>query len=94
MKTYTLTDLKEIYDINFKEIEDKIQSSKAKTALLQFPDGLKVYSTAVSNYLQEKFPRITFTIWLGSCFGACDIPPVENKVDLIIQVGHSEWKSQ
>ena len=32
-------------------------------------------------------------IWLGSCFGGCDIPVEVDKlgVDLIIQFGHSDW---
>ena len=92
MKTYTLQDFEENYEINLKEIEQKIKKSKAKTILLQFPDGLKPYATSVENYFKEKFPKIIFTIWLGSCFGACDVPPVENKVDLVIQFGHSAWK--
>jgi len=92
MKTYTLKDLEEIYNINFKEIENKIKKSKAKTILLQFPDGLKVYSLAVKDFLQNKFPKTIFTIWLGSCFGACDVPQVEGKADLVMQFGHSAWK--
>lgn len=94
MKTYTLSDFEEIYDINLKEIENKIKSSKARLVLLQFPDGLKIYSTAVLSYLKEKFPKAIFIIWLGSCFGACDIPSVKGKVDLVIQFGHSAWKNQ
>jgi 2-(3-amino-3-carboxypropyl)histidine synthase len=92
MKKYTLSDLKEQYDIDLNAIEKKIKKSKAKTVVLQFPDGLKPYSLAVKDYLQNKFPKITFTIWLGSCFGACDVPPVEGKADLVIQFGHSAWK--
>jgi diphthamide biosynthesis enzyme Dph1/Dph2-like protein len=32
-------------------------------------------------------------IWLGSCFGACDVPLELEKlnVDLLVQFGHSEW---
>jgi 2-(3-amino-3-carboxypropyl)histidine synthase len=89
----TLQEFKENYDINLDAIEQKIKSSKARVVLLQFPDGLKPYSLAVKDYLQEKFPKLTFAIWLGSCFGACDVPPVEGKVDLVIQFGHSEWKT-
>jgi 2-(3-amino-3-carboxypropyl)histidine synthase len=88
----TLQEFKENYDINLEQAEQKIKSSKARTILLQFPDGLKQYSLAVADYFKDKFPKITFAIWLASCFGACDVPPVENKVDLVIQFGHSAWK--
>ena len=89
----TIQDFLENYDINLKAIEIKIKSSKAKTVLLQFPDGLKIYSTSILEYLQKEFPKVIFTIWLGSCFGACDIPPAQGKVDLVIQFGHSAWKN-
>lgn len=89
----TLQDLKENYEIDLKKVEKKIASANPKIVLLQFPDGLKPYSLAIKKYLQEKFPKVIFTIWLGSCFGACDIPPVEGKVDLVIQFGHGKWKN-
>jgi len=60
--------------------------------LLQFPDGLKPYATAVVDYLEEK-TSAEFLIWFGSCFGACDTPigleNIKPKIDLIIQFGHS-----
>lgn len=89
---HSLQEFQENYDIDLNAIEKKIKKSKAKTVVLQFPDGLKPYSLAVENYFKDKFPKITFAIWLASCFGACDVPPVENKVDLVIQFGHSAWK--
>lgn len=94
-----INDLLENYDIDLEKIQQEIQTSKAKTVLLQFPDGLKPYAAAVVDYLEEKFPKIQLMIWLGSCFGACDIPPVESKhirpkIDLIIQFGHSAWKTE
>ena len=93
---YSINDLLENYDISLDEIEKEIKSSKAKTVLLQFPDGLKPYATAVTGFLQSKFPKTQFMIWLGSCFGACDVPQVSHlkpKIDLIIQFGHSKWKT-
>jgi len=66
---------------------------KSKIVLLQFPDGLKPYATAVVDYL-EKETNACFLIWFGSCYGACDTPilgkDVEKKIDLIIQFGHSK----
>jgi len=92
MKKYTIEDLQKLYDIDFEAIEEKIKSKNPKVVLLQFPDGLKQYSLAVKNRLEKKFPKIIFMIWLGSCFGACDVPHLEGEADLIIQFGHSEWK--
>jgi len=91
---HSLQDFQENYETDFPAIEQKIMNSRAKTVILQFPDGLKPYATAVAEYFKEKFPKTLFTIWLGSCFGACDIPQVEGKADLVIQFGHSAWKNQ
>ena len=88
----TINDLMEIYDIQFDKIEKEIKKSKAKNILLQFPNGLKPYSTTIVDYLEKKFPKINFIIWLGSCFGACDVPAVKHikDIDLIVQFGHSK----
>jgi len=47
----------------------------------------------VSEYVSEKSGADCF-IWIGSCFGACDLPiEAENLgVDLVVQFGHSKWK--
>ncbi|MCK4553067.1 hypothetical protein KAT80_02595 [Candidatus Pacearchaeota archaeon] len=75
------------YDLELEKVISKIKSEKAKLVLLQFPDGLKPYATAVVDYLEEKLapkgvpPDMQdgifggkFLIWLGDCFGACDTP--------------------
>ena len=66
----------------------------AKIVLLQFPDGLKPYATAVVDYLEEQIEKVEFVIWMGSCYGACDTPvltkELENKIDLVIQFGHND----
>lgn len=76
------------YDLEIPKIIEKIKASKAETVLLQFPDGLKSEATKVAKKL-EKYAKIY--IWLGSNFGACDIPSA--KVDLIINFGHSRLES-
>ena len=93
------------YDLELEKVVLEIKNKKAKLVLLQFPDGLKPYATAVVDYLEEKlahkgvppdmqdgiFGGITFLIWLGDCFGACDTPNLgDTKVDLVVQFGHSE----
>lgn len=81
----TIEELEKIYDLELDRIISGINNlpsrcgakvtrkKKAKLVLLQFPDGLKVYATAVVDYLEEKV-NARFLIWFGSCFGACDTP--------------------
>jgi len=90
----TIQELKEKYDLELERIVDEVKNNKAKLVLLQFPDGLKPYATAVVDFLKEK-TGAEFLIWFGSCFGACDIPVgLENmKIDLVIQFGHNKIMS-
>ncbi len=90
MRTKTINDLETEYDLELEKVVSKIKTSKAKLVLLQFPDGLKPYATAVVDYLESK-TEAGFLIWLGDCFGACDTPVLGDiKVDLVVQFGHSE----
>jgi len=89
----TIQELEEEYDLELPKIIREIRKEKAKKVLLQFPDGLKPYATTIVDYLEEKIPKVEFFIWSGSCFGACDLPPVNEKdFDLIVQFGHSKWE--
>lgn len=63
---------------------------KAKTVLIQLPDGLKPKAMEISDYL-EKHTKANIIIWAGSCFGSCDLPPDIKDVDLCISFGHSIW---
>lgn len=93
MKEKTIEEAREKYDLEFEKIISEIKKTKAKLVLLQFPDGLKPYATAVVDYLRDK-TKAEFLIWLGSCYGACDTPvgleKLKPKIDLTIQFGHSE----
>jgi 2-(3-amino-3-carboxypropyl)histidine synthase len=93
MPEKTIKELQEKYDLELNKIISEIKKTKAKLVLLQFPDGLKPYATAVVDYL-EKETHTEFLIWLGSCFGACDTPTevekLKPKIDLVIQFGHNE----
>ncbi len=91
----TIEELEKNYDLQLGKIVKKIKSKKAKLVLLQFPDGVKQYATAVVDYLEEKTNEdVEFLIWFGSCFGACDVPilgkELEKKIDLVVQFGHNE----
>lgn len=95
----TIKELEEKYDFELARVVFEINNlkvtrkKKAKLVLLQFPDGLKPYATAIVNFLEEK-TKAGFLIWMGSCFGACDTPllgkDLEKQIDLVIQFGHSE----
>ena len=93
MNEKTIKELQENYDLELDKVISEIKKTKAKLVLLQFPDGLKQYATAVVDYLKNK-TSAEFLIWLGSCFGACDTPvgieKLKPKIDLTIQFGHNE----
>ena len=86
---YTLDNLEKIYELELERVVDEIKSSKAKSVLLQLPDGLKPWGPVLSDYLEEK-TSVKISIWLGACFGACDLP--DSDADLVIQFGHAPWK--
>jgi len=93
MESKSIKELEEKYNLELEKVVSEIKKSKAKTVLLQFPEGLKPYSTAVVDYLEQK-TNAEFLIWLESCFGACDTPNglenIKPKIDLVIQFGHNE----
>lgn len=89
-KERTLKNLEEEYSLDLDKAVEEIKKQKAKLVLIQFPDGLKQYATAVVDYLTDK-TESEFLIYLGSCFGACDYPVGMDKlgIDLMIQFGHN-----
>lgn len=90
-----ISDIQERYELELERVVAEVKKAKAKLVLLQFPDGLKPYATAVVDYLDNKFKgKVEFLIWLESCYGACDTPTgldrLKPKIDLVVQFGHSE----
>jgi len=104
----TINELSKEYDLELEKVVSEIKSlsKKESLVLLQFPDGLKPYATAVVDYLTQEINSctesskrgrhkektdVTFLIWFGDCFGACDMPNLGDvKVDLVVQFGHNE----
>jgi len=86
---YSLNNLEKIYDLELVRIVADIKKSGAKSVLLQLPDGLKPWGPVLCDYLEDK-TSANISIWLGACFGACDLP--DSDVDLVIQFGHAPWK--
>ncbi|MBN2112306.1 diphthamide synthesis protein [Candidatus Woesearchaeota archaeon] len=81
------------YDLELGKAADEIRRQKPKLVCIQLPDGLKPEAGRIKNELEEKTGS-KIIIWLGSCFGACDVPLQVKALgaDLIIQFGHSPWK--
>ncbi len=81
------------YNLELERAVKEIKKAKARTVCVQLPDGLKPVADDIVNYL-EKNTDAEVSIWLDSCFGACDVPQLD--VDLLIQWGHTEfpWKKQ
>jgi len=86
---YTIANLEKDYELELEGIISEIKKSGAKTVLLQLPDGLKPWGPVLSDYLGEE-TSTRISIWLGACFGACDLP--DSDADLVIQFGHAPWK--
>lgn len=74
------------YELELERAVKEIRKRKAKTVCIQLPDGLKPKATEIAEFL-ERNTKAKVRIWVGSCFGACDIPNIE--ADLLIQWGHS-----
>jgi 2-(3-amino-3-carboxypropyl)histidine synthase len=93
MNKRTIEELERKYSLELEKIIFEIKKNKAKLVLLQFPDGLKQYATAVVDFLEKK-TKAEFLIWFGSCYGACDTPEgierIKPKIDLTIQFGHND----
>lgn len=87
----TISEIEKLYNLELLKIVKTIKKNKAKTILLQFPDGMKPYSIVICEELERMMPNIEFSIWLGTCYGACDVPSVKD-IDLVVQFGHSAWR--
>ena len=68
----------------------RIKKVDAKLVCIQLPDGMKPYAKKIENEIREK-TNSRVLIWLGSNFGACDIPLglPQMGVDLLISWGHN-----
>ncbi len=82
------------YNLELDRAVKQIKAQNAKLVCVQLPDGLKPEAGQITEALESETGAKVVT-WLGSCFGACDIPLYVDAlgVDLLIQFGHSEWKT-
>ncbi|MCS7134721.1 MAG: diphthamide synthesis protein [Candidatus Pacearchaeota archaeon] len=80
------------YNLELEKITKRIKKEKARLVCLQFPEALKPIATEVADFI-EKRTKAKCVIWIGSCFGACDLPhldKVKPKIDLLIHFGHKQ----
>ncbi len=81
------------YDLELNHAITKIKDSNAKLVCIQLADGLKPEAQTIQAAIKKE-TGANVLIWLGSCYGGCDVPHQVRDlgVDLLIQWGHSEWK--
>lgn len=79
-----------LYKIELEKAIEKIKQTNAKTVCIQLPDGMKPYAQDIERELSKSAKVL---IWLGSNFGACDIPLGLDRlgVDLLISWGHNRF---
>jgi 2-(3-amino-3-carboxypropyl)histidine synthase len=82
------------YALELEKVAANIQKQKARLVCIQLPEGLRPKAKEIADELEQK-TGAEIIIWQGSCFGACDLPIGLEKlgVDLLVQWGHSEWRS-
>ena len=78
------------YQFKLDEIIDKIRDMGAEIVGLQFPEGLKVHATQLSDEIEAK-TGVTVLISGDPCWGACDLSDreMEGLVDLLVHFGHT-----
>ena len=80
------------YNLELDKVVIEIKKQKPRLVCIQLADGLKPIAYKIQKEIEKKTNALVL-IWAGSCYGACDIPTqLKNKVDMLIQFGHSEWR--
>ncbi len=81
-----------LYKPEVEKAVAEIAAQKAKLVCIQLPDGMKPYAKDIADEIEDK-TSAKVLIWLGSNFGACDIPLGLNRmgVDLLISWGHNRF---
>ncbi|NIP40202.1 MAG: diphthamide biosynthesis enzyme Dph2 [Candidatus Aenigmarchaeota archaeon] len=75
-----------------EDILKKLRKARAKRVLIQVPEGLKMSSLDLVDFLEKN--KIRTFLSLEPCFGACDLREREAKdlgCDLLLHIGHSDF---
>ncbi|MBI1968488.1 diphthamide synthesis protein [Candidatus Woesearchaeota archaeon] len=81
-----------LYNPELEKAIGRIKDEKAKLVCIQLPDGMKPLAKEIEEAIaKETGARVL--IWLGSNFGACDVPLGLDRlgVDLLISWGHNRF---
>ena len=80
------------YELELDKVVEIIKKEKAKLVCIQLVDSLKPRALDMVKYL-EKNTNARVLVWMGSCFGACDVPlELKNlNIALLIQFGHNKF---
>ncbi len=81
-----------IYKLEVEKAIVEIKKAKAKFVCIQLPDGLKQQANRIVDRIQAE-TNAKVLIWLGSNYGACDLPLGLNLmgVDLLLSWGHNPF---
>ncbi len=81
-----------MYAIELEKAIAAVKEKKAKTVCIQLPDGLKIEGQKIADEISQK-TGARVLIWLGSNFGACDIPLGLSRmgIDLLLSWGHNRF---
>ncbi len=84
-----------LYNTELEKALAKIKEIDAKTVCIQLPDGMKPEAQKITDEISSK-TGARVLIWLGSNFGACDIPLGLQRmnVDLLISWGHNKFNKK
>ena len=83
----------ETYSLELNKVIERVTNENSKLVCIQLPDGLKPRAKEIQEAI-EKNTNAKAIIWMGSCFGACDVPLQVQRlgIDLLVQWGHSIWR--
>ncbi len=82
------------YDFELERVKEEIRKRRPTRVLLQFPEGLRVFSLKVVSSLKSEFPEVEFIVSAEPSWGACDLADEEAtaiKADLIVHFGHTPY---
>lgn len=81
-----------LYELELEKVIAAIKEKNARLVCLQLPDGLKPYASKIEEKITQE-TEAKVLIWLGSNFGACDMPQGLPKlgIDLLICWGHNPY---
>ncbi|MBN1793278.1 diphthamide synthesis protein [Candidatus Woesearchaeota archaeon] len=81
-----------MYDLELSRVIARIKEKRHKTVLIQLPDGLKPKAKEIVDSIRKE-TSAEVLIWMGSCYGGCDVPQGLKQlgVDFLVQWGHNQY---